>query len=80
MSNASSRIQRPTTQETAHQKQKMRFNTTDQVWEVYTFLTGTIDGPWKWYKVTNEIADWYAHVHKIPAVPFTEENNHDPIA
>lgn len=74
MSNASSRIQRPTTQTIAQQKQKMRFNTVSNCWEVYTFLTGAIDGPWKWFKVTKEIADWYANVHKIPTVLFTEDN------
>lgn len=79
MSNAH-RIQRPTTDSVAKQKQQVRL-APDGCWEVYTFLTGSIHGPWKWFKVTQEIADWYIQVHHVPVVPYpaTQENSNEII-
>ena len=73
MSNAH-RIQRPTTDSVAKQKQQARL-APDGTWEVYTFLTGSIDSTWKWFKVTQEIADWYIQVHHVPVVPYPTTQN-----
>lgn len=76
MTSTTARIQRPTSVQAAHSKQKLRYNEQLHCWQVYTFLSPDIDKGWKWFNITKETAEWYKDAHHTPVIPFEREKEH----
>lgn len=57
---------------------KVRFNSSINSWEVWTFMAPRIDN-YKWFQIDRATVNWYQREFNAPIVEYVQEHNFPPI-